>query len=124
MAKLPHSLFCLLICASKQSLHTIGANIEMNFLTIAPQIMKPDPMKTDETHFIQVIQQHRSDDDQPNKCQLLCLRPTCWVQKVGHLEDTLEFYKKNFRLRVINHVEYLSTCADRDIEDSNDSAYS
>ena len=71
-----------------------------------------------------MVEEHNSDDDEPNKCELLCLRSTFWVYKVGHLEDTLEFCKKNFRLRIINHVEYLGTCADRGIEDFNDSAFS
>ena len=124
MAKLLLCFFCVLICAAKRSLYTSGANIELNSLTIAPQVISPASVKADKILSSHVSEEHNSDDDQLNNCELLDLKPICWVQKVGHLEDTLEFYERNFGLRVIHHAEHLNTLSDSGIEDLYDSAYS
>ena len=124
MAKLLQCFFCVLICAAKRSLYTRGANIELDFLTIAPQVISPASVKADKILSSHVSEAHNSDDDQLNNCELLDLKPICWVQKVGHLEDTLEFYERNFGLRVIHHEEHPNALSDSGIEDLYDSAYS
>jgi catechol 2,3-dioxygenase-like lactoylglutathione lyase family enzyme len=37
-------------------------------------------------------------------------RPLHWVQKVSHLEDTLQFYQSNFNFKVYRHEEFSSGC--------------
>jgi len=37
-------------------------------------------------------------------------KPLHWVQKVAHLEDTLDFYQKNFNFMVYRHEEFSSGC--------------
>ena len=37
-------------------------------------------------------------------------KPLHWVQKVSHLEDTLQFYQLNFNFKVYRHEEFSSGC--------------
>ena len=37
-------------------------------------------------------------------------KPLHWVQKVAHLEDALDFYKRNFNFIVYRHEEFSSGC--------------
>jgi catechol 2,3-dioxygenase-like lactoylglutathione lyase family enzyme len=37
-------------------------------------------------------------------------RPLHWVQRVAHLEDTLQFYENNFNFKVYRHEEFSSGC--------------
>ena len=37
-------------------------------------------------------------------------KPLHWVQKVSHLEDTLQFYQSNFNFKVYRHEEFSTGC--------------
>ena len=50
-------------------------------------------------------------------------KPLRWVQKVGHLEDTLDFYIKFFGFEVVSHVEFPGGCSEN-LEVQSRAAYS
>ena len=45
----------------------------------------------------------------PHAEEPVSFSPIRWVQKVCHLEDTLQFYLDNFKLEIVDHKEYPGT---------------
>lgn len=124
IAKLLRWCCNVLIFAAKRSSRTDGTSIGFNDLPIALSVAPSYTLQTHSKYTIDRYAELISDGVYLDDIKESHLRAVCWVQKVCHLEDTLEFYRENFGLKVSHHEEYSASSSSEDPHDFDGGTYS